>query len=68
VNSGPGFDVTVCVKDLVNVHDREGDRNVLVLDQLNTHTPASLSAAFSPVKARRLTENLEIHSTPRQGS
>ncbi len=35
-----------CVKDLVDVHYRDADRIVLVLDHLNTHTPASLYATF----------------------
>jgi hypothetical protein len=62
------FDFARCVKDLVDVHYPDVDRIVLVLDHLNTHTPASLYAAFSPVEARRLTERLEIHSTPKHGS
>jgi len=41
---------------------------VLVLDQLNTHSPASLYAAFPTDEARRLTERLEIHHTPKHGS
>ena len=41
---------------------------MLVLDNLNTHTPASLYEAFPPAEARRLTEKLEIHYTPKHGS
>ena len=41
---------------------------VLVLDNLNTHTTASLYEAFEPVMARRLAEKLEIHYTPKHGS
>jgi hypothetical protein len=37
------------------------------MDNLNTHTPASVSAAFAPAEARRLMERLEIHSTPKPG-
>jgi hypothetical protein len=33
----------------------------------NTHTPASLDAAFGPAEAKRLADRLEIHSTPKQG-
>ena len=40
----------------------------LVLDNLNIHEPASLYAAFPPAQARRLSERLEIHHTPRHGS
>jgi hypothetical protein len=41
---------------------------VLVLDNLNTHTIASLYEAFEPTTARRLAEKLEIHYTPKHGS
>jgi hypothetical protein len=37
---------------------------VLVQDNRNTHTPASLDAAFLPAETRRLAERLELHSTP----
>jgi hypothetical protein len=37
------------------------------MDNLNTHSPASLYEAFDPEKARRLSEKLEIHHTPKHG-
>ncbi len=40
----------------------------LVMDNLNTHTPASLYKAFEPQEARRLIERLEFHYTPKHGS
>ena len=40
----------------------------LVLDNLNTHSAASLYAAFPPAAARRLAEKLEFHYTPKHGS
>jgi transposase len=40
----------------------------LVMDNLNTHSIASLYEAFSPKEARRLAERLEIHYTPKHGS
>jgi hypothetical protein len=40
----------------------------LVCDNLNTHTIASLYAAFPPEIARRLVERLEFHFTPKHGS
>lgn len=40
----------------------------LVLDNLNTHTTASLYQTFAAQEARRLTERLEIHYTPKHGS
>ena len=44
------------------------DRIVLVMDNLNTHHPASLYEAFEPAEARRIAERLEIHYTPKHGS
>jgi hypothetical protein len=38
------------------------------MDQLNTHSPASFYEAFEPAEAKRLTERLEIHYTPKHGS
>ena len=40
----------------------------VVLDNLNTHGPASLYEAFPPEEARRLTERLEFHYTPKHAS
>jgi hypothetical protein len=47
---------------------RMPERIVLVQDNLNTHTPASLYETFEPAKAKRLTDRLELHYTPRHGS
>jgi hypothetical protein len=46
----------------------EADRIVLVQDNLNTHTPASLYKAFPPEEARRLARRFEVHYTPKHGS
>lgn len=40
----------------------------LVLDNLNTHTPASLYKAFTPEEARRIARKIEWHYTPKHGS
>lgn len=56
------------IRDLVDVHYPDAEQIVLVLDNLNTHTPASLYAAFEPAEAKRLTDKLEIHYTPKHGS
>jgi len=40
----------------------------VVLDNLNTHTPAALYQTFSADEARRLTQRLEFHYTPKHGS
>jgi hypothetical protein len=40
----------------------------VVLDNLNTHRPASLYQAFPPPEARRIAQRLEFHYTPKHGS
>lgn len=46
----------------------EAERIRVVLDNLNTHTPACLYEAFPPEEARRLARRLEFHYTPKHGS
>jgi hypothetical protein len=57
-----------CVKELLEVRFPQAAKVVLVMDNLNTHTPASLYGVFPPEEARRLTQRLEIHYTPKHGS
>lgn len=40
----------------------------MVLDNLNTHTPATMYAAFPAPEARWLARKLEFHHTPKHGS
>ncbi len=56
------------VKQLVDEDYPDKDRIVLVMDNLNTHHPSSLYEAFEPAEARRISERLEIHYTPKNGS
>jgi hypothetical protein len=56
------------VRDLVDVAFPDAERIVLVLDNLDTHDPASLYLAFPPAEAKRLWDKLEVHHTPRHGS
>jgi hypothetical protein len=56
------------IQDLVDRQYPNAERIVLVMDNLNTHSPASLYEAFEPAEARRLAEKLEIHYTPKHGS
>ena len=62
------LDFAGCIKALVDIHYPEAERIVLVLDHLNTHSPASLYAAFPAPEAHRLAAKLEIHYTPKHGS
>lgn len=56
------------IKDLIDVQFPGAETIVLVMDNLNTHTAASLYEAFPPAEARRLAAKLEIHFTPKHGS
>lgn len=57
------------VKGLVDSRRyKDAERIVLVMDQLNTHGPWSLYAAFAPDEAKRIADKLEIHHTPKHGS
>jgi hypothetical protein len=56
------------IKDLVDNQYPNVDRILLIMDNLNTHTPGSLYEAFEPQEARRLIDKLEIHHTPKHGS
>lgn len=56
------------VRDLVDGRYREAEVVVLVMDQLNTHSKASLYQAFPPDEAERVAARLEVHHTPKHGS
>jgi len=56
------------IKHLLDIRYPDAEKVVLVLDNLNTHTGASLYEAFDPAEARRLLDRLEIHYTPKHGS
>jgi len=62
------LDFARVVLHLVDVLHPDADKIVLVLDNLNTHTPASLYRAFAPAEAKRLADRLEVHYTPKHGS
>ena len=61
-------DFAWAIRDLVEVQFPEAERIALVLDNLNTHDPASLYLAFPPAEAKRLWDKLEVHYTPKHGS
>jgi hypothetical protein len=61
-------DFAVCMKELVEVHRPEAKKIRVVLDNLNTHTPASLYERYPPEKARQLVKKLEFHYTPNHSS
>jgi hypothetical protein len=61
-------DFAHAIRDLVDVRFPDAARIVLVLDNLNTHDPASLYLAYPPAAAKRSWDRLEIHPTPKHGS
>lgn len=61
-------DFAQCMKELVEVHFPDAQIIRVVLDNLNTHSPAALYEAFAPEEARRILRKLEFHFTPKHGS
>jgi DDE superfamily endonuclease len=62
------IDFAQCMQHLVDFHFPEAHKIRVVLDQLNTHTPASLYEAFPAAEARRILRQLEFHHTPKHAS
>lgn len=56
------------IKYLVDEMYPNAERIILVMNNLNTHKPASLYKKYPPEDARRIIKKLEIHYTPRHGS
>jgi hypothetical protein len=56
------------IKYLADVMYPDVEKIILVMDNLNTHKPASLYKKYSPAEARRIIKRLEIHYTPKHGS
>jgi transposase len=53
---------------VVDVMYPDAEKIVVVMDNLNTHTPGSLYEVFPPEEAMRIWKKLEIHHTPVHGS
>jgi hypothetical protein len=56
------------MKWLIDEAFPEAERVRVVMDNLNTHKPASLYETFAPEEARRILRKLEFHYTPKHGS
>ncbi|GAA5484867.1 IS630 family transposase ISSac1 [Haloferula sargassicola] len=61
-------DFAACLDHIAHRLLPGADKILLVMDNLNTHTTASLYEAFPAEKARALCERFEIHHTPKHGS
>jgi hypothetical protein len=62
------LDFAHVIREIVDEDYADAEMIVLVMDNLNTHKPASLYEAFAPAEARRILDRLEIHHTPKHGS
>jgi transposase len=56
------------IRRLVDEDFPHAEKIVLVMDNLNTHTAASLYERFPPEEAKRIKDKLELHYTPKHGS
>jgi hypothetical protein len=56
------------IKSMLDERYPEAIKVRLIMDNLNTHSVASLYETFEPQEAQRLASRLEIHHTPKHGS
>jgi len=56
------------IQELLDVHYPQAERVTLVMDNLNTHSLASLYEVFEPEETRCLMGRLEVVYTPKHGS
>lgn len=57
-----------CMQELVDTHYPQADTIAVVMDNLSSHSPASLYEVFKPTQAKRILDRLEFHYTPKHGS
>ncbi len=57
-----------CMQFIVDEMYPNASKITVVMDNLNTHSPASLYAKFEPETARRIAGKLDIQYTPKHGS
>ena len=56
------------MRELSDVHFPEAEKIRVVMDNLSTHSPASLYNALPAPEARRILRRLEFHFTPKHAS
>ena len=61
-------DWALALRELMNGRYGKARRVTLVMDNLNTHSLASLYEAFPPEEARRLARRVDVVHTPKHGS
>ncbi len=62
------IDWAIYLKKLADHYYKTADKITLVMDNLNTHLPASLYEAFEPAEAKRIWNRFEFIYTPKHGS
>lgn len=62
------LDYAHLLKTLVDVDYAHADKVIVIADNLNTHSPASLYKAFEPQEAQRILSRLQFCHTPKHGS
>lgn len=62
------LDYAHLLKTLVDVDYAQADKVIVIADNLNTHSPASLYKAFEPQEAQRILSRLQFCHTPKHGS
>jgi DDE superfamily endonuclease len=67
-NQRTAIEYAQVLKELADIHFPRAKTIVLVQDNLNIHSKASLYEAFPAAEARRLVERFEWHYTPKHGS
>ncbi len=56
------------IQELVEKHYADAEKIILIVDNLNIHTGASLYELLEPEHAKKVLDKLEIHYTPKHGS
>ncbi len=67
-NTRTRLDWAHAMRELSDKIHPDAEKIIVVLDNLNTHTPAAFYLAFKPDEARRLANRFEFHFTPKHGS
>lgn len=57
-----------CMRFILDELYPEVPKVTIVMDNLNTHSPASLYSCFDPATAKRIADKLDIQYTPKHGS
>ena len=63
-----GKDWAHAMQELADEIYPQAEKIVIVMDNLNTHSPVSFYETFEPDEARRLNNRFEFHHTPKHGS